>query len=301
MTDQPRSLTGAPPLAERLIEAALAGCAALSLLTSAAIVLVLAQETFAFFHAVPLTSFLFDTEWTPLFERARFGIWPLVCGTALTAAVALLVAGPLGLLAAIYLAEFASPRARDRLKPMIEVLAGIPTLVYGYFALRVVTPWLALVIPGLQGFNALSAGLVMGLMILPTVCSLGEDALHAVPQSLREGAVALGAGRLATLFLIVVPAARSGLLAAMTLGLSRALGETMIVAIAAGQQARLTLDPRGPVETMSAYIVQISLGDAAAGTVAYRTIFAVGAALFALTFATNAAAQRWIARARRVG
>lgn len=301
MTDRPRPLTGGAPWGERLIEAALAACAALSLLTSVAIVLVLSQETFAFFHAVPITAFLFDTTWTPLFERAHFGIWPLVCGTALTSAVALAVAGPLGLLAAIYLAEFASPRARDRLKPMIEVLAGIPTLVYGYFALRVVTPWLSLVVPGLQGFNALSAGVVMGLMILPTVCSLGEDALHAVPRSLREGAIALGAGRLATLFLIVVPAARSGLWAALTLGLSRALGETMIVAIAAGQQAHLTLDPRVPVETMSAYIVQISLGDAASDTVAYRTLFAVGAALFALTFATNALAQRWMAQARRAG
>lgn len=301
MTPPSRPLAAARPLGERLIEAMLAASAGVSLLTTAAILFVLAWETVAFFQVVPVAAYLLDTEWTPLFERARFGIWPLVCGTALTSAVAVAVAGPLGLAAAIYLAEFATPSTRARLKPLLELLAGVPTVVYGYFALRVLTPWLALLIPGLPGFNALSAGVVMGLMILPTVCSVGEDAIHGVPYAVREGAYALGAGRLATLFLIVLPAARSGLLAAMTLGVSRALGETMIVAIAAGQQAQLTLDPRSPVQTMSAYIVQISLGDAPTGSVAWRTLFVVGASLFAMTFVFNAIGQRWAAAARRVG
>lgn len=297
----PRPLSGGTPWRERTIEALLVGCATVSLATTAGILFVLASETWHFFSEVGLAAFFFDTQWTPLFAQARFGVWPLVAGTVLTSVIAMAVAGPLGMLAAIYLSEFASPRVRDVLKPLLELLAGVPTVVYGYFALQFVTPLLQLFIPNLAGFNALGAGIVMGLMIVPLVSSLGEDAIHAVPTALREGAYALGAGRLATLFFVVLPAARSGLLAALTLAVSRAIGETMIVAVAAGQQPRLTLDPRVPIETMTAYIVQVSLGDTPAGSLAYVTIFAVGATLFAMTFLLNVVGQRLARGARRAG
>jgi phosphate transport system permease protein len=272
---------------ERSIGTLFLACGLLSVATTGGIVLVLFWETAGFFREVSLAQFLGDRQWTPLFAEKHFGIWPLLSGTLLTTAIAIAVAVPLGLLAAIYLSEFATERARRRVKPLLEVLAGVPTVVYGYFALTFVTPLLQRVIPGLGGFNALSAGIVMGIMILPVITSLSEDAIFAVPGGLREGAYALGAGKLATIRKVVMPAAYSGIAAAVILGLSRAIGETMIVAIAAGQQPRLTLDPRVAIETMTAYIVQVSLGDTPTGTLEYRTIFAVGASLFLMTLALN--------------
>lgn len=283
---------------ERLIERGLLASALFSVVTTAAIVFVLFGEAGQFFAQVPLSAFLFDDEWTPLFAQQHFGIWPLVAGTFLTTSIALAVAVPFGLLAAIYLGEFAPSSMRRVLKPTLELLAGVPTIVYGYFALVVLTPMLQRVMPDLGGFNALSPGIVMGVMITPMIASLGEDALRSVPDGLREGAYALGAGKLATVFRVVLPTARSGIVASLVLATSRAIGETMIVAIAAGQQPRLTLDPRVPVETMSAFIVQIGLGDTPTGTLAYQTIFAVGASLFVVTFAANLLSQRL---ARRQG
>lgn len=280
------------PWSERLVEAALFGCGALSIAVTVGIISVLAVETLAFFRDVTLGQFLFDTAWTPLFADKHFGIWPLVTGTFLTSGVAIAVALPLGLLAAIYLSEFAGARMRSVVKPALEVLAGVPSIVYGYFALVVVTPMLQRFIPNLAGFNALSAGIVMGMMIMPMISSLSEDALYAVPSTLREGAYALGASRLPTILRVVLPAAVSGIGASVILAMSRAIGETMIVAIAAGQQPRLTLDPRVPIETMTAYIAQISMGDTPADTLEYRTIFAVGAALFLMTFTMNIFSQR---------
>jgi len=281
------------PLLERLLEFGLLSCALLSVATTAGIVAVLAWETLEFARVVPLRRLLLDTQWTPLFHDQHFGIWPLIAGTGLTAGIAMLVALPLGLLAAIYLSEFAPPLLRRYLKPALELLAGIPTIVYGYFALIFVTPALQRVLPGLAGFNALSAGIVLGIMLIPMISSLSEDALFAVPNGLREGAYALGAGRLPTIFRVVLPSATSGIAASVILAASRAIGETMIVAIAAGQQPRLTLDPRVPVETMTAYVVQVSMGDTPTGTLEYRTIFVVGAVLFSMTFAMNALSHRF--------
>lgn len=289
------------PLRERLVGGLLFVFASVTVLTTLGILAVLVVETVGFFQDVSLSDFLLDTQWTPLFEDAHFGIWPLVVGTLLTTGIALLVAFPMGLLAAIYLSELAQPRVRKLLKPALEVLAGIPTIVYGYFALVVVTPGLQRIIPDLAGFNALSPGLVMGIMILPMVSSLSEDALQAVPHSLREAAFGLGAGRLSTIFRVVLPSAASGLASAVILALSRGIGETMIVTIAAGQQPRLTLDPRVPIETMTAFLVQVSQGDVASGTRAYSTLFAVGAALFVMTFAMNVVSQRLSRRLRRSG
>jgi len=291
----------AAPLREKLVEVALFACASLSILTTVGILGVLAFETLAFFREVPVGDFLSDTQWTPLFADKHFGVWPLVAGTLLTSLIAVAVALPFGLLAAIYLSELASERLRALLKPMLEVLAGIPTIVYGYFALVFVTPLLQRIVPDLAGFNALGPGIVMGIMIIPMISSLSEDALYAVPRGLREGAYALGAGRLPTLFRVVLPSAFSGIAASVILAVSRAIGETMIVTIAAGQQPRLTLDPRVPIETMTAYIVQVSMGDTPAGTLEYRTIFVVGATLFAMTFAMNLITQRLSRMLRMAG
>lgn len=274
-------------LIEQAIGIGLAFCGSLSILTTLGIVAVLVIETVAFFHEVPIWQFLTDTQWTPLFTNKHFGIWPLVCGTVLTSAIAILVAMPLGLLSAIYLSEFAKEQVRKTVKPLLEVLAGIPTVVYGYFALLFVTPLLQRVIPQLAGFNALSPGIVMGIMIIPMVASLSEDAMYAVPQGLREAAYALGSSKLQVSLRVVVPAAFSGIAASFLLAISRAIGETMIVAIAAGQQPRLTLNPLVPVETMTAYIVQVSLGDTPTGTLEFKTIFAVGMALFVSTLGLN--------------
>lgn len=272
---------------EWLIERALFLCAALSVLTTAGIIAVLAFETYEFLLEVPVLDFLTGTEWTPLFLNQQFGVLPLVAGTMLVSAIAMVVALPMCLLSAIYLSEYSPSGLRRVVKPVLEILAGVPTVVYGYFALTFVTPLLQQFLPSLSGFNALSPGLVMGLMILPLVSSLSEDAMRAVPQGLREGSYALGATRMQTALKVVVPAAFSGISAAFILAVSRAIGETMIVAIAAGQQPRLTANPFVPVETMTAYIVQVSLGDTPQGTIEYRTIFAVGMLLFLLTFGLN--------------
>jgi phosphate transport system permease protein len=272
---------------EPLIEWALFLCALLSIGTTAGIILVLTIETFAFLREVPVTDFLFGTNWTPLFATPSFGVLPLVVGTVMVSAIAMAVALPMGLLSAIYLSEYAPLGVRRTVKPILEILAGVPTVVYGYFALLFVTPLFQQFLPGLAGFNALSPGIVMGIMILPLVSSLSEDAMQAVPRGLREGAYALGATKMQTSLRVVLPAAFSGITAACILAASRAIGETMIVAIAAGQQPRLTLNPLVPIETMTAYIVQVSLGDTPQGTLEYRTIFAVGMLLFLGTFMLN--------------
>ncbi len=272
---------------EWIVERLLFLCAALSVLTTAGIIVVLAVETIEFLREVSIVEFLTGTEWTPLFANQRFGVLPLVAGTMLVSTIAMTVALPMGLLSAIYLSEYAPSGLRRVIKPVLELLAGVPTVVYGYFALTFVTPLLQRFLPTLSGFNALSPGLVMGLMILPLVSSLSEDAMRAVPQGLREGSYALGATRMQTALRVVVPAAFSGITAAFILAVSRAVGETMIVAIAAGQQPRLTGNPFVPVETMTAYIVQVSLGDTPQGTIEYRTIFAVGMLLFVMTFSLN--------------
>jgi phosphate transport system permease protein len=248
---------------------------------------VLLYESAVFFRNVPISTFLTDTMWTPLFADPRFGILPLVSGTLLCTAVALFVAAPLGLIAAIYLSEFASSRFREVVKPLLEILSGVPTVVYGFFALLFVTPLLQKVMPSLPGFNVLSAGIVIGIMIIPYVASVSEDALRAVPQGLRDGSLALGATKLETAVKVVLPAAFSGVAAALILGLSRAVGETMVVAIAAGQQPNLTLDPREPAATITAYIVQVALGDLPHGSVGYQSIFAAGLVLFVITFSFN--------------
>ncbi len=272
---------------EWVIERLLFVCAAVSVATTVGIVMVLAVESIAFLREVSVFEFLTGTEWTPLFANKQFGVLPLVTGTLLVAGIAMLVALPMGLLSAIYLSEYAPDPVRRVVKPVLEVLAGIPTVVYGYFALMFVTPLLQSWIPNLSGFNALSPGIVMGIMILPLVSSMSEDAMRAVPRGLREGAYALGATRMQTALQVVVPAALSGITAAFILAVSRAIGETMIVAIAAGQQPRLTFNPFVPIEPMTSYIVQVSLGDTPHGTLEYRTIFAVGMLLFLTTFGLN--------------
>jgi phosphate transport system permease protein len=278
---------------EFAIESSLFLCAVLSIGTTVGIIVVLARETVAFLSEVPVAEFLFGTEWTPLFATPKFGVLPLVAGTALVSLIAMLVALPMGLLSAIYLSEYAQDRVRRVVKPVLEILAGVPTVVYGYFALSFVTPLLQRYIPDLPSLNALGPGIVMGIMILPLVSSLSEDAMRGVPQGLREGSYALGATKMQTSLRVVVPAAFSGITAAFILAVSRAVGETMIVAIAAGQQPRLTLDPTVPIETMTAYIVQVSLGDTPQGTLEYRTIFAVGMLLFLGTFMLNLASA-WL-------
>ena len=278
---------------EGVIWAALFACGMVSIVTTLGIVAVLLFQTVEFFREVSVFEFLTNTQWTPLFADKHFGILPLISGTLLTASIAILVAMPIGLLAAGYLSEYASERVRGAIKPSLEILAGIPTVVYGYFALLFVTPLLQTVVPSLAGFNALGAGIVMGIMIIPMISSLSEDAMYAVPQSLREGAYALGSSKLQVALKVVAPAALSGIAASLLLAVSRAIGETMILAIAAGQQPRLTLDPRVPIQTMTAYIVQVSMGDTPTGTIEYKTIFAVGMMLFLCTLLLNLMSQ-WL-------
>ena len=262
-------------------------CGIVSVLTTLGIVSVLVFETVTFFTHVSIFNFLTDTQWTPLFTNKHFGILPLFTATLLTSVIAMLVAIPLGLLIAIFLSEYVSSDVRRMLKPILEILAGVPTIVYGYFALLFVTPILRKFIPGMNGFNSLSPGIVMGIMILPLISSLSEDAMYAVPQSLRDAAFALGSSRLQVAFKVVVPAAFSGITASFILAVSRAVGETMLMAIAAGQMPNLTLNPLVPIETMTAYIVQVSLGDTPYGTLEYQTIFAVGMVLFLSTLVLN--------------
>ena len=261
--------------------------AAISIVTTIGIVLTLIFEAFAFLQEVPLSQFLTDTRWTPLFASKQFGIFVLISATIMISAISILVALPLGLLAAICLSEYASPKVRRILKPILEILAGVPTVVYGYFALLTVTPFLQTFIPNLQGFNALSAGLVLGVMITPMVASLSEDALYSVPRSLKDGSYALGATKRETVTSVILPAALSGIVASLILAASRAVGETMIVTLAAGANPTLGFNPFVPVMTMTAYIVQVTAGDAPHGTIAYQTIFAVGMTLFLLTLALN--------------
>lgn len=278
---------------ESAVKVLFGGFALISIATTIGIILSLVFETIEFFRQIPIGRFLFDREWTPLFNNPQYGIFVLISATVLTATIALSVAIPLGLMAAIFLSEYASPGLRRWLKPLLELLAGVPTVVYGYFALLFITPLLQNLIPGLETFNALSAGLIMGIAILPTIASLSEDAIYAVPQSLRQGAYALGAMRRETIQNVLLPAALSGIAASCILGVARAVGETMIVTIAAGQNPRPLaadlsfLDPRLAVQTMTAFIVQVSLGDTPVDSIEYKTIFAVGMTLFTITLLLN--------------
>ena len=274
-------------ISERLIEALLLCAAAVSVLTTLGIVYVLVSESFHFFQNVSIVDFLTDTQWTPLFDDAHFGIMVLVSGTVVSSFVALAVAIPMGTVIAIYLSEFANAKVREIAKPILELLGGIPTIVFGYFALLVVTPILQILLTELPGFSLLSAGLVMGIMIVPYIASLSEDAMRAVPMSLREGAYAMGSTRLYTALHVVVPAAFSGLAASYILGISRAVGETMILAVAAGMQPNLTWNPMEPAATITSYIVQVALGDLPHGSIGYQTIFAAGLTLLLMTLAFN--------------
>lgn len=285
---------------ERLVELALFFCALVSVLTTAGIIAVLCRETLAFFAEVPVLEFLTGTKWTPLFQPKSFGVLPLVCGTALVAVGASLIAVPLGLGIALHLSEYASDRARSVLKPLLEILAGVPTVVYGYFALTFITPQLMNLFPKTQVFNAASGAVVVGIMILPMIASLSEDALRAVPMGLRHAGYALGATRFEVSTRIVLPAALSGVLASFVLAVSRAIGETMAVTLAAGATPKLTLNPLESIQTLTAYIVQVSLGDTPAGTIEYKTIFAVGSLLFGITLGMNLLAHYVLRRFREV-
>jgi phosphate transport system permease protein len=272
---------------EKLIELVLFLAALVSVFTTVGIVYILVKESVVFFSEVPIVQFLTDTQWTPLFDDAHFGIMVLLSGTLTSSAVALVIAIPLGTIIAIYLSEFAPFRVRELAKPFLELLGGVPTIIYGYFALLFVTPLLQLIYPGLPGFNLLSAGIVMGIMIIPYVSSISEDAMRAVPMSLREGSYAMGATRFQTAIKVVVPAAFSGIASAYILGISRAVGETMILAVAAGMQPNLTFNPLEPAATITAYIVQVALGDLPHGSIGYQTIFAAGLTLMLFTLACN--------------
>lgn len=272
---------------ERAIEGGLKLSAILTVATTLAILYVLISESTLFFKEVSIWEFLTETRWTPLFASKHFGILPLLTGTMLTTAIAIFVALPLGLSIAVYLSEYSKPKFRRSVKPVLEILAAVPTVVYGYFALMTVTPALKVLLPGISGFNSLSAGIVMGIMIIPLISSLSEDAMQSVPISLREASVGMGATKFQTSFKVIVPAAFSGIVVSVILAISRAIGETMIVAIAAGQQPRLTLDPTVAIETITTYIVQVSLGDVQHGSIEYQTIFAAGITLFIFTFALN--------------
>ena len=275
-------------------------CAAISVLTTLAVVGVLSVETFYFFQQVPASDFLFGTRWTPLLEPKSYGILPLLFGTTLIVIGAAIVALPVGLACAIYLSEYAGNRTRDLVKPILEILAGIPTIVYGFFAITFVTPILRTLIPSTEVFNAASAGIVVGIMVLPMVASLCDDALRAVPNALRDGAYSLGATSFEVTARIVVPASLSGIFAAFVLAISRAIGETMAVTLAAGTTPNLTLNPLESIQTMTAYIVQVSLGDTPAGTLSYQTLFAVGAVLFSMTLVLNLIANAIMNRYRDV-
>lgn len=274
-------------LKESIIEKVLGLCALITILTTIGIVLILLVETVGFFREVSIVDFLTQTQWTPLFTQKSYGILPLLAGTFLTTFIAIAVALPVGLTIAIYLNEYASKRFRKVVKPLLEVLAVVPTVVYGFFALLIVTPFLKSFIPELSGFNALSPGIVMGIMIIPFVSSLSEDALSSVPDSLRQASFGMGSTKFQTAFRVMVPAASSGIIVSAILAVSRAIGETMIVAIAAGMRPQFTVDPTVPIQTITSYIVQISMGDVPYGTLAYKTIFAAGITLFIFTFILN--------------
>lgn len=272
---------------ERIIEFILMLAALSAVFTTLAIVGILLYESIAFFDRVSLIDFLTDTQWTPLFANAHYGIMPLVAGTITTSVIALIVAVPIGTIAAIYLSEFASHKTREIVKPILELLVGVPTVVFGYFALLFVTPLLQKFIPGLPSFNMLGPGIVIGIMIIPYISSMAEDAMRAVPMSMREGSYAMGATRFQTAVRVVTPAAVSGIVAAYILAISRAVGETMVVAIAAGQQPTLTFDPTEAAATITAYIVQVAMGDLPHGSIGYQSIFAAGLVLMLMTLSFN--------------
>jgi phosphate transport system permease protein len=274
-------------LVERLVEFALMLAALSAVFTTTAIVVILITESVGFFEHVSIIDFLTDTQWTPLFEDAHYGIMPLVSGTLTTSAVALALAVPVGTIGAIYLSEFASHKTREIVKPILELLVGVPTVVFGYFALLLVTPMLQKIFPELPGFNMLGPGLVIGIMIIPYISSVAEDAMRAVPMSMREGSYAMGATRFQTAIRVVTPAAISGIVAAYILAISRALGETMVVALAAGQQPNLTFNPMESAATISAYIVQVAMGDLPHGSIGYQSIFAAGLVLMLMTLVFN--------------
>jgi phosphate transport system permease protein len=272
---------------DRIVELVLLAAGMVAVFTTVAIVFILFYESSAFFEHVSIKDFITDTMWTPLFADARYGIMPLVAGTLTVTGVAVLVAIPVGTIIAIYLSEFATHQLRETVKPILELLGAVPTVVYGYFALLMVTPLLQKIWPELPGFNMLSAGLVIGLMIVPYVASVSEDAMRAVPKYMREGSYAMGATKLQTSLRVVVPGAFSGLAAAYILGISRAVGETMVVAIAAGMMANLTFNPTEPAATITAYIVQVSLGDLPHDSIGYQSIFAAGLVLMLMTLVLN--------------
>lgn len=274
-------------LIERVIEFILMLAALSAVATTLAIVAILLYESLGFFEHVSLVDFFTDTQWTPLFENAHYGILPLVSGTLTTSAIALCVAIPIGTIGAIYLSEFASHKVRESVKPVLELLVGVPTVVFGYFALLFMTPLLQKIFPELPGFNMLGPGIVMGIMIIPYISSVAEDAMRAVPMSMREGSYAMGATRFQTAIRVVTPAAISGIIAAYILGISRAVGETMVVALAAGQQPNLTFDPMESAATITAYIVQVAMGDLPHGSIGYQSIFAAGLVLAFITLFFN--------------
>lgn len=276
---------------EKIIEYLFFLAALSSVLVTFSIVYTLVVEAFPFFKEVSFVHFLTALEWTPLFENPQYGILPLLSGTLMTTAIALMIALPFGLITSVFLSEYVSSRGREIFKPFLELLAAVPTVVYGYFAMLFVTPLLQKIIPELSSFNALSAGLVMGLMIVPYVSSLSEDAMRAVPQSLREGSLALGASQFQTSFLVVVPSAFSGIASSYVLAISRAIGETMVVAIAAGLQPQFSFNPLESTETLTAYIVQVTLGDLPHGSIGYRTIYVAGLTLFVFTLILNIVGQ----------
>jgi phosphate transport system permease protein len=272
---------------ERIIELLLMLCALSAVLITLSIVWILIDESISFFEHVSLVDFFTDTQWTPLFEDAHFGIMPLLSGTITTSVVALVFAIPVGTIAAIYLSEFASHNVRETIKPILELLAGVPTIAFGYFALLLVTPLLQKVFPTLPSFNMLGAGIVIGIMVVPYIASISEDAMRSVPMSMREGSYAMGATRFQTAMRVVTPAAISGIVAAYILAISRAVGETMVVAIAAGQQANLTFNPMDSAATITAYIVQVAMGDLPHGSIGYQSIFAAGLVLMLMTLFFN--------------
>ncbi len=272
---------------ENIIETILFLSALSSIFITVGIVVILSYESFGFFKEVPLKEFLTERQWTPLFAEPKFGILPLVSGTLLTTGIALIVALPLGLTVTVYLSEYAPHKLRETIKPILELLAAVPTVVYGYFALLFLTPLLQKFIPDLSGFNALSPGIIMGIMIIPYVSSVSEDAMKAVPMHIREGSYAMGATKFQTAFKVIIPSAFSGIAAAFIIGISRAVGETMVVAIAAGMLPNFTVNPLEPVQTLTGYIVQVSLGDVPHGTIEYKTIFAAGITLFLITLIFN--------------
>jgi len=272
---------------ERAIEGILLLSALSSIFITLSIVFILFYEALGFFKEVPVREFLTGTQWTPLFAQPKFGILPLVSGTLLVTGIAVLVALPVGLIVAVYLSEYAPHKIREIAKPILELLAAVPTVVYGYFALLFLTPILRNFIPALSGFNALSPGIIMGVMIIPYVSSVSEDSMKAVPMHIREGSYATGATKFQTAFRVIIPSAFSGIAAAFVIGISRAIGETMVVAIAAGMMPNLTLNAVEPIQTLTAYIVGVSLGDVPHGTLEYKTIFAAGITLFFMTLFLN--------------